>query len=61
MDKRILQNKSKLAVKKGLKGIAQSIGYDIVRHTDPSDKIAEYPPDFTPHHVEVIKQVLPGA
>ena len=59
MDTRILQNKSKLAVKKGLKGIAQSIGYDIVRHTAPSDRLSDYPPDFTPQHVAIIKQVLP--
>jgi hypothetical protein len=59
MDTRILQNKSKLAVKKKLKGIANSIGYDIVRRAAPPQNTSDYPPDFTPHHVEIIKEVLP--
>jgi hypothetical protein len=59
MNTKILQNKSKLALKKKLKQMAQALGYDIVRHTTPQDKPPDYPPDFTPHHVAIINQVLP--
>ena len=54
----ILRNKSTLSLKRQLKNMAHLIGYDIVRH-NPNPVQLDYPPDFEPHHISIIKKVQP--
>jgi hypothetical protein len=54
---KFLGNKSKLALKKNLKKTAQMIGYDIVKHHENQESQAEFPPDFAPHHISIIRTV----
>jgi predicted O-methyltransferase YrrM len=54
---RILANKSKLALKKNLRRTAQMVGYDIVKYHSPRDTQLEFPPDFGPHHISIVRAV----
>ena len=58
-DIRFLRNRTKQAIKRSLKRVAQGVGYDIVKfHADPVSA-PTFPQDFTPQHISIVQQVEP--